>query len=410
MVTILERFYTLEYWNKFLEDLESKEDFLDRALIKEVNKIIASDIKLIDLDSFPYSAKKEIKKYKTSKKRIVYLYPEPYNTYLKMINWLLQSDKEYAQKFCVNSYAYQKNKSIRNGIIRLQKELNYKTRPYYIKSDFSDYFNSIKLDILEAQLLQFFRSEDHGLMNLLMQLLKESKVYVNGKTVDLYDKGVMAGTPISGYLANIYMNEVDWEMYKKHIYYMRYADDVFILTKHIERDLQTFRTLIEPLHVKLNESKTSIGEVTDGFTVLGFQFKDKEIDIDEAKVQKMLNRIKRRSKWFKTWEKQKKVKNEVMVRTFIKGMNAKLYSVDEEDHLNWSRWYFANINTTKSLEKIDAYLVQYIRYLISGKQLGYKKHSEVSYDYIKKLGYKSLVNSYWKYKKKGVKRYVCNQD
>jgi hypothetical protein len=116
-----------------------------------------------------------------------------------------------------------------------------------------------------------------------------------------------------------------------------------------------------------------------------------------------MNRIRRRSRWFKRWEKSNKVKNEVMVRTFIKGMNAKLYSGDDEDRLNWSRWYFANINTTKSLEKIDAYMVQYIRFLISGKHLGYKKNSEVSYEYIKKLGYKSLVNNYWKYKKEILK-------
>jgi len=408
-MNILTQFRDLSKWTAYLLDLESKEDFLDKTLIKDVKKVIAAGIESIDLDFFPLPTKKEVKKHKTSKKRIVYLYPEPYNTYLKMINWLLQNNKVYASQFCTNSYAYQKNKSVRNGILRLQKELNKNNRKQYLKSDFSDYFNSIDLNILVQKMKNFFHPEDYKLMNLFIGLLNEPSVYVNKKIIEINNKGVMAGTPISGYLANIYMNEVDWEMYSKHIYYIRYADDVFILTNKPDRDLELFNNLITPLKIKLNESKTSTGQVRNGFTVLGFSFKDNEIDIDEAKILKMMNRIKRRSKWFRVWAQKKNIKNEVMVRTFIKGMNAKLYSGDEEDRLNWSRWYFANINTVKSLERIDAYLVQYIRYLISGKQLGYKQHSEVSYEYVKKLGFKSLVNSYWRYKKKGEKEHaLCN--
>lgn len=402
-MNILEKFKLKESWDEYLAELQAAEDYQDKLLIKKVLKVIENGIEKIDITNFPIPVKKEIAKYKTSKKRTVYTFNEPYNTYLKMINWLLQSDTEYNSKFCTNSYAYQRHKSVKNGVTRLQKELEMKRRKKYIKSDFSDYFNSIQLYILKEKMAAFFKTEDYDLKDMLLGLLERPDVYVDNKLVEIPQKGVMAGIPISGYLANVYMNDVDWEMYYNHIYYIRYADDVFILTNNIERDLDFFKQQIEPLHVRMNPTKTDTGEVKDGFTVLGFCFKDGEIDVDEAKVQKMFSRIRRRSKWFKTWEKQKKVKNEVMVRTFIKGMNAKLYAGDDEDRLNWSRWYFANITTTKSLERIDAYLVQYIRYLISGKQLGYKKHSEVTYEYVKKLGYQSLVNNYWKYKKKGVK-------
>lgn len=405
----LEKFKTVEYWNEFLIESESKEDFLDKQLIKNIKKIINDDIGKVSLDSFPLPSKKEIQKHKSSKKRTVYIYPEPHNTYLKMIHWLLQNDKEYANKFCANSYAYQKHKSVRNGIMRLQKELEYNNRKKYIKSDFTDYFNSIKLDILKEKMVQFFRPEDAVLSYHMLQLLEEPKVYVNGQTVQIAQKGVMAGIPISGYLANIYMNDVDWQIYRKHIYYIRYADDVFILTNKVEEDLKYFNTLIEPLGVRLNETKTDTGSVKDGFTVLGFQFKDGEIDIDEAKIQKMFTRIRRRSKWFRVWAISKGVANETMVRTFIKGMNAKLYSNDDEDRLNWSRWYFGSITTTKNIERVDTFLVQHIRYLISGKHWGYKKHSEVKYEYVQKLGFKSLVNSYWNYRRKEKDEYgICN--
>lgn len=402
-MTIIEKIYLPDSWNNYLMELEAATEFIDKTLIKNVNKVIKNGIENIDLSKFPIPVKKEIAKYKTSKKRVVYLYKEPYNTYLKMVNWLLQSDKDYSSKFCTNSYAYQKHKSVGSGVSRLQTEILRNRRKKYIKTDFSDYFNSIDVDILKEKMSSFFKVEDYPLMNMLATLLEKSEVFVNGKLTHIAQKGVMAGTPISGYLANLYMNDVDWAMYKQHIYYIRYADDVFILTNNIERDLEFFTEQIKTLRVSLNPTKTSTGQTRDGFTILGFYFDKGLVDVDKAKVDKMFGRIKRRSRWFRAWERRKGVKNEVMVRTFIKGMNAKLYSGDDEDRLNWSRWYFNSINTTRSLEKIDAYLVQYIRYLVSGKQLGYKKHSEVSYARVKELGYISLVNSYWRYKKRGVK-------
>lgn len=401
-MNILDKLTKSEYWNQYLIDLDSKEDFKDKRLIKQVQSIINDGVEKISLKSFPLSIKKDIAKYKNSKKRTIYTYVEPYNTYLKMIHWLLQVDEKYSKQFCINSYAYQKQKSVSQGVRRLNNEIHKPTTgKYYIKTDFSDYFNSIKVDVLSSKMYEFFREEDYNLVEFMLQLLNEPNVYVNDKVVEIAHKGVMAGTPISGYLANIYMNEVDWEMFNNKIYYIRYADDVFILTNDVDKDLKLFEELITPLNVKLNMSKTETGKVADGFAVLGFYFKEGKIDIDEAKVQKMFSRIKRRSKWFKTWEKNRKVKNEVMVRTFIKGMNGKLYSRDEEDRMNWSQWYFPVINTTESLERIDAYMVQYIRYLISGKQLGYAKHSQISYEQVKKYGYRSLVNEFWRNKKKG---------
>src|SRR5690606_1059635 len=101
---------------------------------------------------------------------------------------------------------------------------------YFIKTDFSDYFNSIDTKILKEKLYKFLKPEDEELFILIDNLLNNPHVVFNNKTIKEYDKGVMAGTPLSGYLANIYMNDVDWLMYKKHIYYVRYADDVLILT------------------------------------------------------------------------------------------------------------------------------------------------------------------------------------
>jgi len=68
----------------------------------------------------------------------------------------------------------------------------------------------------------------------------------------------------------------------------------------------------------------------------------------------------------------------------------------EDNEFNWSKWFFPVITTHKTLQIIDNYLIQNIRYLSTGKYS--KKNFKTKYDYIKSLGYKSLVNEFYKFK------------
>lgn len=55
------------------------------------------------------------------------------------------------------------------------------------------------------------------------------------------------------------------------------------------------------------------------------------------------------------------------------------------------------ITKDDKLREIDNYAIQCIRYLYTGAMN--KKKYTLKYEDIQKMGYKSLVNSYWKYKK-----------
>lgn len=397
-MNILSELKINQTWERFLSTVENKPIGEDKLLIKNIKKIIETGIENIDLN-FPIPTKKQIAKYKNSKKRVVYTFGEPYNTYLKAINFLLQEKKEYADKFCLNSVAYQKGKTVKSYVLRLQKEVLKNKRKEFIKTDFTDYFNSIDKNILFTKIDQFFSSEDQDLIDLIKSLLDREDVIYNGETVKIPSKGVMAGIPISGYLANIYMNEVDWIMFKERIYYTRYADDVIILTNDREAEKKHFNELLKPLNVTLNPKKIDEGFTKDGLVFLGFNITNTEIDLNQKAIDKMKKRIKRRSKWFNMWLTKNNVKREVAAKTFIKGMNGKFYARDSEDKTCWMEWYGFTLTTTKSLALIDQYMVQYVRYILSGKQKGYKKNAEVPYEKIKELGYRSLVNEYWKMKK-----------
>lgn len=397
-MTTLEKLYLQDTWERFLISAEEKRIGNDQKLERNIKLVIKKGVENIDLN-FPIPVKKEIAKYKNSKKRTVYTFGEPYNTYMKAMNFILQDNNLYLNKFCVNSVAYQKGKSVKHYVLKLKEELKKGNRKEYIKSDFSDYFNSIDQKILFEKLDLFFIPEDDDFKNLIKNLLLRPEVQVNGDIVNIIEKGVMAGIPISGYLANIYMNDVDWIMYKKHIYYTRYADDVIILTNNIEKDKKFFEEQLAPLNVTLNPKKVEQGLVKEGLVFLGFHIQNKEININQRSLDKMKTRIKRRSKWFNMWLSKNNVKREIAAKTFIKGMNGKFYAKDSEDQTCWMEWYGKIITTDVSLKEIDTYMAQYIRYILTGKQKGYKKNAEVPYEKLKELGFRPLVNEYWKAKK-----------
>ena len=395
---VLERLFLQDTWERFLLSAEEKRIGNDQKLERNIKQIIKKGVDNIDLN-FPIPVKKEIAKYKNSKKRTVYTFGEPYNTYMKAINFILQDTPEYANKFCVNSVAYQKGKSVKHYVLKLKDEIRKGKRKYYIKSDFSDYFNSIDQKILFDKIDLFFNDEDSDLKKLFKDLLQRPEVLVNGKTETIIEKGVMAGIPISGYLANVYMNEVDWIMYKNFIYYTRYADDVIILTNNMEKDKKFFEDQLKPLNVTLNPKKVDEGIIKDGLVFLGFHIQDRQININQRALDKMKRRIKRRSKWFNMWLTKNKVRRDVAARTFIEGMNGKFYAKDSEDQTCWIEWYGKTITTDVALKEIDSYMAQYIRYILTGAQKGYKKNAEVPYEKLKELGFRPLVNEYWKMKK-----------
>ena len=81
---------------------------------------------------------------------------------------------------------------------------------------------------------------------------------------------------------------------------------------------------------------------------------------------------------------------------------------------HWDRWlghqnipsrlslwlHFPVINSTDGLKEIDHYLQQNIRFLSTGKHN--KANYRTDYAQLKQLGYKSLVNEFYKYKNKTV--------
>ena len=115
---------------------------------------------------------------------------------------------------------------------------------------------------------------DGTVLDLIWSWLKcgymEDGKYYNTKT------GQVQGGVISPLLANIYLNELDWELHKAKIYFVRYADDFLLFCEteeEVTRAGNIAKSVIESLGLEVAMNKTKVVDFkNDDFDFLGFHF------------------------------------------------------------------------------------------------------------------------------------------
>lgn len=149
------------------------------------------------------------------------------------------------------------------------------------------YINEGHGRIVDIDLKSFFDEVNHDyLMNLLKRKVKDPQVLrliwrylrsplqVEGK-MHKRRKGVPQGGPLSPLLSNIVLNELDQELGKRNLKFVRYADDFSIFLKtsraahRVKRRITRF--IEEKLHLLVNTKKSAIRKPL-GYEYLGFAF------------------------------------------------------------------------------------------------------------------------------------------
>lgn len=163
--------------------------------------------------------------------------------------------------------------------------------------DLSKFFDRVHHQRLLARLGQ--RVADQRLLRLIGQMLKAKVVMPDGTRVST-DEGAPQGGPLSPLLSNVVLDEFDWELQRRGLRFVRYADDCNIYVRSPRaghRVMASVRRFLEGrLRLLVNEEKSKVARPAE-IHFLGFRlWKTKEgavaVSISDRTKQRMDARIR----------------------------------------------------------------------------------------------------------------------
>ena len=394
-MSLLEQLGNENCWKQF-QQYKSEHGQLSRREEKQLADFIAGKryLPITEKMEFGYPEKKLITKSSSGKKRTVYCYSRDETWVLKLLAWLLY---EYDDCLSDNLYSFRRNITAKTAFQKIRKMVDIDER-YILKLDIHDYFNSINTEILIREMKEII-SDDEQLLEFLCRLLRQDRCYWQNELIE-ENRGAMAGVPLASFFANIYLRKLDEMFVSMNIPYFRYSDDIIVFCEsqsELEKCSEMISEHLREYELTLNMDKYQEYQPHQGFVFLGLKYKDGVIDIADATVRKMQDKIRRKARSIYRSGKKNDISYEASAEKLIRSIDYKLYDINGEGNFTWSRFYFPLINTAEGLHKIDQTMLQYLRYLYSGRH--YRGNYVITYEKLKSLGYTSVVNEYYRWQK-----------
>jgi group II intron reverse transcriptase/maturase len=253
------------------------------------------------------------------------------------------------------------------------KEHNYGFRPdknaHQCIQQAQQYINEGYKHIVDIDLKSFFDEVDHCLLlQLLYRKVKcpvtlrlirkwlRAPIMINGKLTKRR-KGVPQGSPLSPLLSNIMLHELDKELEKQGLKYVRYADDFSIYTRSNSSARKTgnsvFLFLKNKLRLPTNGDKSGIRKPVQ-FEILGHRFVPVYQKGMKGKYQLVVSD--------KSWNKLKQNIKTITHKTTSSSIAERIAKLKEVGK-GWLN-YFRMASIQGKLRDLDSWIRNRLRYCI----------------------------------------------
>ncbi len=171
--------------------------------------------------------------------------------------------------FSTHSHGFRPGRNAHEAVCEAQRYIQEGKR-VVVDVDLEKFFDRVNHDVLMGRLEK--RIGDKRMLGLIRRYLAAG-IMANGVVMERYE-GTPQGGPLSPLLANVLLDEVDKELEKRGLSFVRYADDlnVYIGSKRAGKDaMQTLRGLYAGLRLRINEAKSAVARPWDR-KFLGYSF------------------------------------------------------------------------------------------------------------------------------------------
>ena len=259
---------------------------------------------------------------------------------------------KYEQEFSESSYGFRPRKNARQAVGKALGHI-HQGFTYIVDTDLKNFFDEVDHCLLLNLLYQKVKCPIT--LHLIRKWLR-APIQINGK-LQKRRKGVPQGSPLSPLLSNILLNELDKELTRRKLRFVRYADDFSIYTKSRTQALMVEKAVFNFLKTKLkltiNKEKSGIRKPVQ-FELLGFGFVPTYKKGDKGKYQLVVGK--------KAWQRLKMSVKSITRKTAPKTFKERISKINEIQR-GWLT-YFRGTSIYGKLRDLDGWLRNRLRYCI----------------------------------------------
>ena len=200
----------------------------------------------------------------------------------------------FEKQFSENSFGFRPNKSAHDALKQCQTNVN-DGYVYVVDMDLEKFFDTV----CQSKLIEVLsRTIKEGQVISLIHKYLKAGVISKGM-FEKTEVGMPQGGPLSPFLSNIMLNELDKELTRRGHRFVRYADDCMIFCKSRKSAERTLNNIVpyieEKLFLKVNYTKTCVAHISK-VKYLGYSFyryKGKcRFRVHPKSVRRMKNKIR----------------------------------------------------------------------------------------------------------------------
>ena len=255
----------------------------------------------------------------------------------------------YEEQFSNSSYGFRPSRCCEQAVIKALELFN-DGYDWIVDIDLQSFFDEVNQDILIGIIRRTVKDGD--LVSLIRKFLQSG--VMENEVIQETKKGTPQGGNLSPLLSNIMLNELDKELEKRGLNFVRYADDCLIMVKSekaANRVMESITTFItKKLKLKVNVEKSKIARPNE-IKYLGFGF-----------YKKINQKIWRPKPHIKSMEKFKNKLHEILIRSRSMSLDKRLLKLKQLIY-GWVN-YFKIADMKVFLIGIDGWIRRKLRVII----------------------------------------------
>lgn len=255
-------------------------------------------------------------------------------------------------EFSDYSFGFRPNRNVQQAVLKALGYINDGFQ-HIVNIDLKTFFDEVDHCYLLQLVYRKIKCRDT--LRLIRKWLR-SPILIDGKLVKRR-KGVPQGSPLSPLLSNIMLHELDRELERQGLRFVRYADDfsIYVKTKTNARKVGNaiYKFLKNKLKLTINREKSGIRRPVH-FTCLGFGFVPTYKKGERGKYQLVVSE--------KSWKKLKQKLKKLTRKTTPMSFDERIEKLNEVQR-GWVNAYrMASIHG--KLKELDGWLRNRLRYCI----------------------------------------------